>query len=169
LCEWLNGAYADVLQFVDPETDNETSIRDAFRHYKPTGMQERMVTLFTGLYAAAGVVTKQGGTRSKTRRSRQVRTSGRRRLSAPTEMPSPGVELPANDRNPKKSGLPAPILGLLDSLPANGESWTQQRRDSFMRTFEAVIDFCFPVAGNANDRPKGRSEVGEGRTSPGGA
>src|SRR5690606_12213370 len=33
LVEWLNGAYADVLQFIDPATATETEVRDAFRAY----------------------------------------------------------------------------------------------------------------------------------------
>lgn len=53
--EWLNNAYADVLRFIDPANADETQIRDAFRNYKPVGQQDRMVTLFVGLYAAAGI------------------------------------------------------------------------------------------------------------------
>src|SRR5688572_7472873 len=56
LLEWLNGAYADVLQYIDPATADEVAVRDAFRAYNPVGQQARMVTLFMGLYAAAGVV-----------------------------------------------------------------------------------------------------------------
>lgn len=55
LQEWLQGAYADALRFVNPATDDETAIRDAFRSYNPVGMQPRMVSLFTGLFRAAGV------------------------------------------------------------------------------------------------------------------
>jgi hypothetical protein len=55
LVEWLNGAYADALKFVDPTTADEFAIRDAFRNYSPVAQQPRMVSLFMGLYAAAGV------------------------------------------------------------------------------------------------------------------
>ena len=54
LVEWLDGVYADVIEFVDPSRDDETKIRDAFRLYQPHGQQPRMVSLFLGLYAAAG-------------------------------------------------------------------------------------------------------------------
>src|SRR5207237_8351825 len=40
LGQWLTAAYADALQFVDPATDDEVKIRDAFRHYVPTGQQD---------------------------------------------------------------------------------------------------------------------------------
>lgn len=55
MAEWLNAAYADILQYVNPEDGDEASVRDAFRPYKPHSMQDRMLTLFTGLYGAAGV------------------------------------------------------------------------------------------------------------------
>ncbi|MHC2216635.1 DUF5343 domain-containing protein [Rhizobium leguminosarum] len=55
VAEWLNAAYADALAFIEPSTAEETDIRDAFRSYKPIGQQDRMVTLFIGLYAYAGI------------------------------------------------------------------------------------------------------------------
>jgi hypothetical protein len=55
LTQWLNASYADILKSVDPATANETSLRDAFRAYNPVGQQNRMTTLFSGLYAAAGI------------------------------------------------------------------------------------------------------------------
>lgn len=55
LTQWLTRAYADVLQFIDPEIADEVAIRDAFRSYNPVAQQPRMVTLFIGLFAAAGV------------------------------------------------------------------------------------------------------------------
>lgn len=55
MAEWLNAAYAEILQYADPADGDEASVRDAFRPYKPHSMQDRMLTLFTGLYGAAGV------------------------------------------------------------------------------------------------------------------
>lgn len=55
MVEWLNAAYADVLQFADPASGDETAVRDAFRNNTPQSMLHRMVTLFTGLYGEAGV------------------------------------------------------------------------------------------------------------------
>ncbi len=55
LGEWLNAAYADILQYVDPASGDEVAVMDAFRPYKPSSMIGRMVTLFTGLYGIAGI------------------------------------------------------------------------------------------------------------------
>jgi uncharacterized protein DUF5343 len=52
--EFLRGAYPEIFHFRDPATDERTAIRDAFRSYRPTGMQERMVNLFLGLAEYAG-------------------------------------------------------------------------------------------------------------------
>jgi hypothetical protein len=56
--DMLRAAYADVFAFVDPAEDDTIRVRDAFRHYKPTGMQDRMVTLFLGLCAYAGIIAE---------------------------------------------------------------------------------------------------------------
>ena len=45
--------------------------------------------------------------------------------------------------------MPAPIEGLLATLPNEGDGWTQDRRDKFVKTFEAVLDFCFPIVSTA--------------------
>ena len=65
MTEWLNAAYSDALTFVDPATDDEGRIRDAFRSYNPVGQQSRMVALFTGLFKAAGGAPVQRSTSRK--------------------------------------------------------------------------------------------------------
>lgn len=148
LLEWLNAAYADVLTYVDPANDDETKIRDAFRSYKPTGQQSRMVTLFVRLYAAAGV---------RAPKPIPVKAAVPRiRASTSTKMPRAIQRVSASYVPPRQAprvdasgGLPAPIVGLLASLPAEGSGWTQERRDKFLATFQAVLDFCFPIESTA--------------------
>ncbi len=65
LAQWLQSAYADVLKFVDPAVDDETKVRDAFRSYNPVAQQPRMITLFLGLLAAAGMVAERRGGQSR--------------------------------------------------------------------------------------------------------
>jgi Family of unknown function (DUF5343) len=54
----LRAAYAEVFKYVDPAEDDVDRVRDAFRHFTPVGMQERMVTLFLYLAAAAGIIAE---------------------------------------------------------------------------------------------------------------
>ena len=96
LAEWLNSAYEDALAYVDPATSTDSEIRDAFRTYKPIGQQSRMVTLFQGLYAAAGIGSERP--RSAPRKSSPKKGSDggqavppktKKRAPAPTPTPSP--------------------------------------------------------------------------------
>lgn len=137
LAEWLNGAYADVLQFIDPATATETQVRDAFRTYNPIGQQGRMVTLFQGLYAAAGIGPERQSAPRPTARTAQPRP----RITQQTPKQD------ARKGNPKgnSSGLPPALSGLLDSLPSPDEGWTQYDRDKFYDTFGTVLDFCIPI------------------------
>jgi hypothetical protein len=144
---WLNAAYADVLAYVDPANDDETKIRDAFRNYRPTGQQGRMVTLFVRLYAAAGVRAPKAAT---------TKAAAPRARAAPNRLPAVRQRTAAAKAAPQAqayqapaTGMPAPIEGLLATLPTEGDGWTQDRRDKFVKTFEAVLDFCFPVVSTA--------------------
>ena len=146
LSEWLKVAYADVLTVVDP-TDEETRIRDAFRTYNPVGQQPRMLSLFLGLAAAAGMAGDKSA--PSQRRPRQA--------FAPIRKPPREVE----------NGSSASVKAVKSCCggwqwwptPASASScWpveqltsgrlfcgTQARRDKFIETFEAVIDFCYGV------------------------
>jgi hypothetical protein len=136
LGEWLKGVYADIFAFVDPSKDSEARIRDAFRNYQPIGQQERMVLLFEGLCAAAGLMPEKPA-----------------RASAPSPVVTPRqrtiVKRIVADKfknAPRHaSAIPAPLAGLMASLPAEGDVWTKSERAKFLTTFTAVLDFCFPV------------------------
>ena len=137
LAEWLNTAYTDVISFVDPATDDETAIRDAFRSYNPVAQQPRMVSLFVGLYAAAGIGSEK-----------QAQPRQRTRSQAPRK---PATKKQAPRKNPLtggSSGLPQALVGLLSNLPSEGRGWTQDQRDKFLNTFGVVLDFCFQIKEN---------------------
>ena len=131
LAAWLNGTYSDVIKFVDPAKDDEVAVRDAFRNYNPVGQQPRMVSLFLGLYAAAGVRPERAPSQ------RQPRP----RIPAKQQSLIPRKSITARS----DSGIPAALAGLLSNLPPEGKGWTQVNRDKFLTTFEAVLDFYFPI------------------------
>jgi Family of unknown function (DUF5343) len=162
LADWLRGAYADIFAFVDPSKDEDTRVRDAFRSYQPIGQQPRMVRLFMNLCAAAGLIADKparaatsGAGNSRLRvRSPSVRAASTSRAAADIRIPAP----PRINTSVSQPGLPAPIAGLLSGLPPNGAGWTAERRDQFLGTFKAVIDFCFPIVEN---EPEPDSEEAE--------
>ncbi len=149
LAEWLKAVYADVFAFVDPSKDDEVRVRDAFRTYQPVGQQSRMVTLFQGLCTAAGlspektVPTNRAPAASRSS-PRNVSPIAKRNLATLSGKNRSGIT--------PSTGIPAPVAGLLSSLPQEGEGWTKETRQKFLDTFETVLDFCFPVVTrNAKD------------------
>lgn len=141
--EWLNGAYADVISFVDPAKNGETEVRDAFRSYRPVAQQPRMVTLFRGLYAAAGIAPEKPTQPPRTRTPKPASAKIAPRKKTPQS---------------SQSGVPAPLAGLLSSLPPEGQGWTQSQHDKFLNTFGAVLDYCFPITENEAPDPEHDSE-----------
>lgn len=143
MAEWLNAAYADVLQFIDPATADEVAIRDAFRAYNPVGQQPRMVTLFQGLYAAAGV----GPERHSAPRP-SARVPKRLVAAVGTRIPQSLAEV-AQRRNQQgsvpPSNLPPAVAGMLSTLPSTDRGWTKQQRDGFYAAFGAVLDYTYPI------------------------
>jgi hypothetical protein len=59
LAEVIREAYAPVFAVVDPATDTEVRVSDAFRQFDPATQRGRMVTLFLGLCAEAGIAPVQ--------------------------------------------------------------------------------------------------------------
>lgn len=144
MADWLRGAYAGVFAIVDPSKDDGTRIRDAFRGYQPVGQQDRMVSLFHGLCAAAGLApekpAKPAASRSAPSRPRPSPEPPRRAATK-----SVNIAQRQNVGSNAPTGIPAPIAGLLASLPPQGEGWTSDRRDKFLAAFESLLDFCVPV------------------------
>ena len=139
----VRDVYGEVFQFADPTKDDTNRITDAFRLYEPAGQRSRMVTLFVGLCKASGVIPegKKPAPATSSRRAAAAPQSPRRSTTAPdgSRPPSFGRNLRADD-----GGLvPPAIEGLIKSIPYTG--WTKERRESFLVTFKAVLDYTVPI------------------------
>ena len=152
MAEWLKSTYSDVFSFVDPSTDSEVAIRDAFRGYKPVGQQDRMVTLFVGLCAAAGLMPEKSVAAPRTDQVRAMRRYGNPQPSKVVSAVGTATASRAARRygNPQPSpsttsDVPAPLAGLLATLPTWTIGWSKAKRDGFMTAFGSVLDFCIPI------------------------
>ena len=144
--EWLKSAYADIFAFVDLARDDETRIRDAFRSYQPVGQQSRMVTLFLGLCANAGMIPDKPSTpRSPGANRPQRAPAAAARTATPPRFTAANKAAGRAPARNSSGGLPPALAGLLESLPDASEGWTKEEREKFVTTFEAVLDFCIPV------------------------
>jgi Family of unknown function (DUF5343) len=69
LAEVVRGAYIRVFEIVDPATDGDVAIGDAFRVFEPSKQRVKMISLFRGLCAEAGIM-EQSRSRPAVRRPR---------------------------------------------------------------------------------------------------
>lgn len=146
LHEWLSGSYAEVLRFVDPATASEVEVRDAFRNYTPVGQQPRMVTLFQGLFAAAGVAPERSSPRAR------VTVNPVRRSPLQFRTASNRDRLEFAPKTPASAGaFPPALAGLLATLPAQETGWTKEQRDRFVSTFSAVLDYTYPTVTSVSE------------------
>lgn len=136
LADAIRAAYDEVFQYVDPATATETQIRDAFRVYNPRGQQGRMVTLFVGLCQAAGIISEAPPRPAK-------KSQGR---STSTKKTSSSKKRESSDTNPaKKHRIPPALSALLESLPAEGETWTTAKREDFVNAFGVLLDLFYAI------------------------
>lgn len=150
LGDWLRAAYADALTYVNPAEDDEVAIRDAFRKYVPTGQQGRMVSLFMGLFTAAGIMPSR-------QKSLQPKPSGsitgprvlklKRNVQQKSSISKTSAVVVSNPISlaAYSNSMPPAISGLLATLPLESGIWTKERRDQFLSTFGAVLDYTFRI------------------------
>jgi hypothetical protein len=141
--EHIRAVYEEVFQFTDPAKDDAKRVADAFRAYEPIGQRSRMVTLFLGLCEAAGMIPE-----GVQRKPSAPALSGLPRKAAisrrPTER-SKGDHQSGSSAATLAASTPAPLSGLLSSLPAASTGWTQSDRDRWVKLFGDVLDYVIPI------------------------
>lgn len=161
LAHWLNAAYADVLNSVDPRTADETALQDAFRSYNPPGQRPRMVTLFVGLYAAAGM----GKENPRSRSGRPNNAAGtphaqnavtRQNIKGPTEQKKPAIGHPdtnsesrhrqANSNSPQDDQRTLFERDLLAKFPSFDPGWSDDLKAKWFEGFEKFMTIASPKA-----------------------
>jgi uncharacterized protein DUF5343 len=157
LAEVVKSAYAEVLKFTNPATDDARHIADAFRSYEPAGQRGRMVTLFMGLCEAAGIVPK-GTLKTAPMGAGRANGAPKRGADAPRRT---GLSIgpSARARDDGGGGVSQALLGLIASLPSNGASWTKHQREKFMTAFGHVLDYTIPLADDTPPSAVGSSDA----------
>jgi hypothetical protein len=142
LAAWIKQVYAEVFLFVDPATASDIEMHDSFRGFQPEGQRARMVSLFMGLCAEAGLAPESKKVESKARARNPAGSTSR--ITLATSRVVNRKSEPAAHLESFRAGMLAPELaGLMARLPQNG--WTKATRDRFVKTFESVLDYVIPI------------------------
>jgi hypothetical protein len=138
---WLKSSYAPIFAIVDPTKDDAVRIRDAFRGFNPIGQQDRMVILFEGLCAEAGLTPAKPPIKKATVKNATatIRSMGKVGVTARV------IKAATKANLLNAYGLPPAIAGLMESLPSPDAGWTAAERAKFLKTFESVLDFSIPI------------------------
>lgn len=146
--EVIRGAYAEVFHYRDPASDDWTKIRDAFRTYKPYGMQERMVNLFLGLCVYAGIIdeipkrTGSNGATPAPVAKTKARAKGKR--TEPKADPKPTVDPPFEFASVPSDAAKNPfVIGLIQALPPVGSVWPDAKREDWTKAALAAFSIIY--------------------------
>jgi hypothetical protein len=134
LAELVHHSYAQIFAAVDPATEGDLALLDAFRPFEPVGQRDRMITLFLALCREAQIVP--GGpiqSKSRLRRSPEPRADGPEPDSPPR--PYAGATL---------AGDGALISSLLEQLPPD-RRWKADRRERWITALTAAVDLVIEV------------------------
>jgi len=142
LAEILREAYAPVFKVVDPSSDTDVRVSDAFRQYDPATQRGRMVTLFLALCAEAGIVDDRPA-RTAPRPRRESRPP--RRNSVRTN-PDPNYVPLAAQLGRVQSPLASPIFSISE------EDLTLLDPDQRKRLWDALGELMLARA-TARSRP----------------
>lgn len=134
LAEIVRKAYLPIFTVVDPKEDGDIAIGDAFRRYDPSNQRDRMIRLFMGLCAEAGIVPPRA------QRQRSSQPKPKPKSSTPTTPPPNvnGEKHEADEDNDVATDYRL-ISAIIQQLPKKG-TWTSDRRERWLSAMASAVD-----------------------------
>lgn len=143
LAEIVRAAYLPVFTIVDPGTDSDTSIADAFRGYEPSAQREKMISLFRGLCIRAGIIksgSKPGGAPKK-----PVGGALAPRPKAAKKTPETPADRIPEGRPLEDSGVDIRLItAIIQQLPRE-RRWSTGRRDRWLAAITSAVDLLIEI------------------------
>lgn len=150
----LRTAYADIFKVVNPEQAPRQAVRDAFRPMRPTGQQDRMVTMFLGLCALSGMnvvdVPYQRPGQGQPRKIGTSVTHGRRNVPRRADRGADsqavlGAAVTGPTFRLQSGGMHPALAGVLQAVPEletaeDLERWIESFRATFLMVKKVKIE-----------------------------
>lgn len=156
LAEIVHAAYLPVFTLVDPATDTDTAVADAFRRYDPMAQRGKMLALFRGLCSAAGIT--EGVRRARGGAPKKPTGGALAPRPKAIKKPTPQADTPAPERTADDEGMVdiRLITAIIQQLPRE-RRWTTSRRQKWLGAIESAVDLLIEIddSGAVWDRKKG--------------
>lgn len=137
-------AYAEVFNVIDPAEDSQDRILNVFRRYTPASQRSRMVIFFLGMCREAGIPTLDV---PRQRSMQGPRATTRAATGTPPISQSRPRQQPLRQTPPPSGtsagGNPA-LVGLLWTLPAEGEPLSDERLNEWVEVAKVTLRFIYP-------------------------
>jgi hypothetical protein len=157
LAEIVRAAYLPVFTIVDPATDADTTIADAFRGYEPGAQRGKMISLFRGLCIRAGLI--QPTTRPKGGAPKKPvggALGPKPKPSATRTTPDQTVSDRVADPRPEEAtgGIDIRLItAIIQQLPRE-RRWSAGRRERWIAALTTALDLLIEV--NDDERSGGQ-------------
>ena len=150
----IREAYSEVFNVIDPAEDTQERILNIFRRYTPASQRSRMVIFFLGLCREAGIPTLDV---PRQRSMQQPRVTSR---GAPVTQPvsrtqrrqQPSQQVPLSSGGTGAGGGNPALMGLLWSLPAEGEPLSDERLDEWLKVVRVTLRFLYPKPSESQNK-----------------
>lgn len=137
LAEIVQAAYLQVFTIVNPATDTDTAIADAFRGFEPQNQRGKMISLFRGLCVRAGIIPASAAPKGGAPK-RSVGGALAPKPGTPKREPAPEPERSAETDDGGAVDIRL-ITAIIQQLPRE-RRWSAARRERWLAAITSAVD-----------------------------